>query len=248
MADLAYAPPSHSMSQAKRVADTFVAPSKTFSDIARDSSWWLPCILIVLTSMLFTSVAMKKVGIPRMSDNTIATMPKIQDMIANAKPDDALAIHQRFEKQITGQFYSAPVILIIAGFLVAALFLGTANFAFGGSATYKGMLAVFWYSILPLMFISLLVSLLLAMNVNVESFRVANPIGTNVGYYLPEGTSPALVAFASMIDVFSIWIFCLQAIGVAVVARIKIGKAVGAVAICWMLYCVLKIVPVFLVS
>ena len=248
MADLAYASPSDSRSQVERVVDTFVAPSKTFYDIARDASWWLPCILIVLTSMLFTVVAIKKVGIPRMSDNTIATMPKIQDMIANAKAEEAQAIHQRFEKQITGQFYSAPVILIISGFVIAALFLATANFAFGGHATYKGMLAVFWYSILPLMLISLLVSVLLAMNVNVESFRVANPIGTNVGYYLPEGTSPALVAFASMIDVFSMWIFCLQAIGVAAVARIKIGKAVGAVAIWWVLYCLLKIVPVLMVS
>ena len=212
MADVAFAPPSPSLSQAERVIDAFVAPSKTFSDIARNASWWLPCILIVLTSMLFSVAAIKKVGVPRMSDNLIATMPKIQDMIASAKPADAQAIHQRFEKQITGQFYSAPVVLILSGFVVAGLFLATANFAFGGTATYKGMLAVFWYSILPIMLISLLVSLLLAMNVNVESFRVANPLGTNVGYYLPEGTSPTLVAFASMIDVFSVWILCLQAI------------------------------------
>ena len=248
MADVAFAPPSRSLSQVQRVLDTLIAPSKTFADITRNGSWWLPCLLVVLTSMLFSTEAIRKVGIPRMSDNLIATMPKIQDVLANAKPDEALAIHQRFEKQVTSQFYSAPVIVIISGFAIAGLFLATANFAFGGSATYGGMLAVFWYSILPLIFISVLVSLLLAVNVNVESFRVSNPLGTNVGYYLPEGTSPTLVAAASMVDVFSVWIFCLQAIGVSIVARIRIGKAVASVAIWWCLYCLLKIVPAMMVS
>ncbi len=248
MADLAFSPETRTLSQAERVLDTFVAPSKTFSDILRNASWWLPCVLVVLTSILFAATAMKKVGIARMSDNMIATMPKIQDMIANGKPEEAQAIHQRFEKQVAGQFYSSPVIIIIAGFVVAALFLETANFAFGGQATYKSMLAVFWYSILPMTLLSLLVSGLLAMGVNVESFRVANPIGTNAGYYLPEGTAPALVAAAGMVDVFSIWVFCLQALGIALVAHISLAKAFGAVAIWWVLYSMIKIVPALLTS
>ncbi len=247
MADLAISP-THSLTQAERVADTFVAPSKTFSDILRNASWWLPCVVIVLTTMLFSVTAIKKVGIERMSDNLIATMPRMQDMIANGGPEQAQAIHQRFEKQVSGQFYSSPVIMIVAGFIVAGLFLGLANFAFGGRGTYKQMLAVFWYSILPLAVLSILVSSLLAMGVNVESFRIANPIGTNVGYYMPEGTSPALVAALSLIDVFSIWVFSLQALGVAAVARISFGKAVTAVGILWVLYALVKVVPALLFS
>ena len=33
------------LSQVERVVDTFVAPTKTFKDILRDSSWWLPYLL-----------------------------------------------------------------------------------------------------------------------------------------------------------------------------------------------------------
>ena len=202
----------------------------------------------MLTSALFSVTAIKKVGIERMSDNMIATMPKIQDMLTTSKPEQAAEIHGRFEKQIAGQFYSSPLVLIVSGFAIAGLLLGTANFAFGGSATYKGMLAVFWYSILPLTMFSLLVSALLAAGINIEGFRVANPLGPHVGYYLPSGTAPVLVAAASMLDLFSVWIFCLQAIGVSMVARITLGKAVGAVAIWWVLYALLKIVPAILVS
>ena len=236
------------LSQAERVADTFIAPSKTFRDLHRSTSWWLPCVLVLLMSAVFSAVAVKKVGIARMSDNTIATMPKIQDMLASAKPDEAQAIHQRVEKQIAGSFYSTPLLMLVAGFAVAGLFLFTANFAFGGSATYKGMLALFWYSVLPLMVLSALVSILLAFGVNVESFRVSNPIGTNPGYYLPQGSSSVAVAALSFFDIFSVWVFCLQALGTAILARISLGKAFAAVGIWWVLYCILKIVPALLVS
>ena len=33
------------LSQAERVVDTFIAPSKTFTDILRSSSWWLPWLI-----------------------------------------------------------------------------------------------------------------------------------------------------------------------------------------------------------
>ncbi|MGB7554313.1 MAG: hypothetical protein WBM04_08060 [Candidatus Korobacteraceae bacterium] len=34
------------LSQAERVVDTFVAPSKTFTDIRRNATWWVPWVLI----------------------------------------------------------------------------------------------------------------------------------------------------------------------------------------------------------
>ena len=33
------------LSQVERVVDTFVAPSKTFADILRSTSWWLPFLI-----------------------------------------------------------------------------------------------------------------------------------------------------------------------------------------------------------
>lgn len=237
------------LSAIERVADTFVAPSKTFTDLRRSAGWWLPCILILLTSAIYSFTAIRKVGMDRMTDTVIATMPKLQDMIANAKPDEAALIRSKIEGNLRNQFYTAPVILLIAGFVTAGLFLLTANFAFGGQATYKGMLALFWYSILPLVLMSLLIALLLALGVNTENFRIANPIGTNPGYYLQDGgSSPVLLAALSFIDLFSIWIFCLQAIGTSILARISLGKAVISVAIWWVLYSLLKIVPAMMYS
>ena len=38
------------LSQIERVVDTFVAPKKTFTDILRSTSWWLPFLLLVLVT------------------------------------------------------------------------------------------------------------------------------------------------------------------------------------------------------
>lgn len=248
MPEVALASESKPLSQVERVVDTFVAPSKTYKDIFRSASWWLPCILILLVSVLYAVTVTKKVGIERVTDNWITTMPKIQDTLSSSKPEDAQVIRAKIQKQLSSQFYSGPIAIVICSFLVAGLFLLTANFGFGGSASYKHMLAMFWYSILPLILLSGLVCLLLALNINVESYRITNPVGTNPGYYLPDGTSPVLVAVLSFVDLFSIWVFCLQALGVAIVARISLGKAVASVAIWWVLYSLLKIVPALMFS
>ena len=42
------------LSQMERVIDTFVAPSKTFHDILRSASWWLPWLLGVLVTLGFS--------------------------------------------------------------------------------------------------------------------------------------------------------------------------------------------------
>lgn len=248
MAETAVLAETQPLSEVARAVDAFVAPSKTFADIPRSASWWLPCLIILLCSSLFSYMALHKVGISRISENVLATMPRMQDMISNAKPEDAAQIRAKFDKNIANQFYTTPVITIAAGFAVAGLFLLSANFIFGGRATYKGMLAVYWYAILPLAILSILVVALLAFGINLETFRITNPVGTNPGYYMPEGTSPALVAVLTFFDLFSIWVFCLQALGTSIVARISMGKAFAAVGIWWVLYLVLKIVPVLLFS
>src|ERR1700677_1450095 len=39
------------LSQVERVVDTFIAPTKTFTDILRSTTWWLPFLLAVLVTL-----------------------------------------------------------------------------------------------------------------------------------------------------------------------------------------------------
>ena len=63
------------LSQVERVVDTFVAPSKTFTDILRDTSWWLPFLLAVVVSIGVTYTIDRQVGFGRVVENVILDSP-----------------------------------------------------------------------------------------------------------------------------------------------------------------------------
>jgi uncharacterized phage infection (PIP) family protein YhgE len=52
---------SPSLSQFERVVDTFIETSKTFNDIKRNRSWWLPFVIIAVLCYMFFFVALQHV-------------------------------------------------------------------------------------------------------------------------------------------------------------------------------------------
>jgi hypothetical protein len=215
--------------------DTFVAPSKTCIDLRRSASWWLPAVLIIFFTVIAVYVPLKKVGVEEMRDAMLKSMPKVQDMVDNSPPEQAAKIRKSFEDRFRSNLYTVPITLLVAGFLVGILFMATANFAFGGKSTYWQMVAVFWYSQLPLIISAIIVIILLMAGVGTETFNAMNPIGTNPGFYMTD-SSPVLVAILTAIDAFSIWVFALQVIGISKVAKISTGAAFGTGAIWWVIY------------
>ena len=63
-------------------------------------------------------------------------------------------------------------------------------------------------------------------------WRVSLGVGR---FFDPDATNPALLAFLGRIDVFTIWVTVLLAIGLAVTGKIPRGRAAIAAAIVWVL-------------
>src|SRR3954462_4870077 len=60
------------MSEGARIIDTFVAPSKTFTDLRRNASWWAPWLLISVFSVAFMFVVGQQIGFEQISRIQIA--------------------------------------------------------------------------------------------------------------------------------------------------------------------------------
>jgi len=61
-------------------------------------------------------------------------------------------------------------------------------------------------------------------------------LSLGIGRFLnPDTTSPLLLGFVGRIDVFTIWITVLIAIGLAVTGKISRGRAAMAAAIVWVI-------------
>ena len=233
MADLAMSPQSQTLSQVDRVVDTIVAPSRTFSDIRRTTSWWLPFVLVVVAAYILTAAIQQKVGWSLLVDNQMRSNPKAEERLAQLTPEQ-LAKQHRITQNITmGAFYALPLVDIASFAFMAIILWPTINFAFGGSATYGQVLAVTVFAAIPGAIKAVLAAVLLYAGRSPESFTADDMLGSNIGYYI---VSPgAAKTFLTSVDVFSIWTAVLLSIGLAIVARTKKSSGYIAVFGWWLL-------------
>jgi hypothetical protein len=75
-----------------------------------------------------------------------------------------------------------------------------------------------------------------------DSFNLKNPVGTNIGYYMPLDWPKWLLAFGTSIDVLTIWVLILLTIGCATVAGMKRSTAAAAVWGWWIVITLVKVV------
>jgi len=234
MPDTAAATDTQPLSEVARVVDTFVAPSKTFADIRRSASWWLPFLLIVIVSFFFTSAVGKQVGFEAIARQQIEKNHFAADQI-NSLPKDQQAVqYQKAAQRTKVVSYFTPVIILLFAAIISLLWWASLNFGLGARAKFSQIFAVGMYAGLPKILIYLLSAVLLYAGVGLDNFDMQNPIGTNIGYYLPS-TSPALRVAGSFFDVFGLWSLVLAILGTAIVTRKKPSQTAIVVVGWWIL-------------
>jgi hypothetical protein len=228
----------------QRVIDTFVAPTKAFAAVCSKPMWWVPFLLMCLVSLVFAYVVLHKVGVETLVDGMIHQSSMLEDRIANATPAQAAQMRAAMAIPIK-LMYAAPFGLMITGVIGSGILLLTANFGFGGKASFEQMLGVWFYGMLPQMLIAILTIVTLYAGANSDSFNLKDPVGTNIGYYLMGGSSPHwLIVLLSSVDVLAIWSAVLMTLGVSMVAGIKRGSAAIMVFGWWALYVLLQVAVV----
>jgi hypothetical protein len=214
------------LSQAERVVDTFVAPSKTFTDIRRNTSWWLPFVLYLIVAAFFAFAVDKKIGFDAVAEQAVQQSQMAQDRMANLPADArAKAIHQ----QAVGTKYASyagGIFFLIFALIGALLNWATINFGFGAKTTFGQNFALQMYASLPLMLKSLLGVAVVFAGVGTDNFNMQNPVGTNLGYYLGDAAH-WIKAAGTFFDLFGFWAMALSIIGLAIIS----GKSKGQAAI-----------------
>ena len=223
------------LSDGARLVDTFVAPSKTFTDIRRSSRWWLPFLISVLISYAFVFAIEKKVGWDQVADNVIKQTPKQQERFAEMEPTQASQARHTMAASYRYTFYASPLLTLLFAVICGAVLQATINFGFAGEASFGRMIAVWMYGTLPLALKGALGAAALYAGMDAESFNMQNAAGTNVGFYLPPDTNKALLTLASSCDIMTIWTVVLLVIGCAIVGRISRTSAAIAVVGWWVI-------------
>ncbi len=229
--------PSNSvgLSQIERVLDTYVAPIKTFLDIRRSASWWLPFLLGVIVSLIFSFAIQREIGFAKVAENNVQNNAQLQEKTNSMSPAQVQQMYANMAKVMQGISYSFPILTLIFALIASGILMASFNFGLGADVPFSQYLAVWFYAGLPLLFKWILACITIFAGLGADQFNIQNPVGTNIGFYLSQDVPKWLSTMLTSADIFTIWTVILLVIGCATVAKVKCSSAIAVVCGWWAL-------------
>ncbi len=223
------------LGQIERVVDAYVAPTKTFVDIRRSASWWLPFVLGIIVSLFFVYSIDRQIGFEQVAQANInrnAQAQQAMSSLPDAQREQRLHIIAVSTRIVS---YAYPAVALIFALIGAALLMVSFNFGLGARASFAQYLAVWFYAGLPFLIKYLLAAIAIFAGASAEQFDMRNPVGTNIGWYMSSDAPLWVRTMFSSVDVFTIWVVILLIIGCAAVARVKRSSAAFIIVGWWLL-------------
>lgn len=209
--------------------DIFYAPSAVFAR-RETGSVWIP--MLVVTVLIGTFFALNAGMLEPMMDAEFRRSMEAAGQSGRPQPTaEQLEQMRGFGATMAKimAFVSIPIVIFLVG---ASLWL--AGKLVSARQTFHAALVVAAYSYMPKVLESLLASVQ-GLLVDAGTLDGRYRLTFGVGRFLdPDTTSPALLALLGRVDVFTIWVTVLLAIGLAVTGRIPKSQAAIAAAIVWL--------------
>lgn len=207
--------------------DIFYAPSSVFAR-REHGSFWIPMLVVTLLLGILVFV------------NSGVNDPMMEAEMARgmARADDPRVTEEAMA-QMRGVTATIGKITAVISTPFVILFVALATWVaaklIGAKQTWHAALVVAAYSYVPRVLEAVLTGVL-GLFVDPAHLDGAYRMRLGFGWFLdPDTTSPLMIALLGRIDVFTIWITVLLAIGVAVTGRVDRGRAILAGVIIWVL-------------
>lgn len=243
-ADVSTTPPSAPPPAAAKASvwedflDIFYAPSAVFAR-REQGSVWIP--MLVVTVLIGTFFVLNSGMLEAMMDAEFR-----RSMAAAAQGGGPQPTAEQLE-QMRGFGATMAKVMAFVSVPIVILFVGTTLWFAGklvsARQTFHAALVVAAYSYMPKVLETLLVSvqgLVLDASTLDGRFRLTFGIGR---FLDPDTTSPVLLALLGRVDVFTLWVTVLLAIGLAVTGRIPKAQAAIAAAVVWLVGALPTVLP-----
>src|SRR5215472_1717847 len=227
------APP---LSEGARILNTFIAPSKTFTDLRRSAAWWAPWILISIVSLIFVYSVQKQITFEQITRNNISHSSRADQF--DKLPADQQARQVQFSNKILAVLmYGSPLMILFVSLISSVVLWATFKVGMAAETTFGQAYAIGIYAGLPGIVGAILGIISFFAGVNPEGFDINNPVGTNLAYYLDfETTSKFVRGLASSVDIINIWTIILIGIGYACTSKVKRSTAITVVAVWYLVW------------
>jgi hypothetical protein len=227
------------MREWSRLLGVFFEPGKTFADIAERPRWLVPLLIGILSAVLLIYLFNGHVGwestLQRAMDNNrfVQQLTPEQRQIAL---DRQLRLVPVFS--YLGAILGFPITLLLAAGLATVIIRGL----LGTPIRFAQAFAAMAYAFLPrVIYAGLSISVMFLKNP--DEFDLQNPFASNPGAFMdPQKSSRFLYTLASQLDVFSIWVMLLMAVGLKAAGdkRLSFAGALFAVVLPWAVYVLVR--------
>jgi Yip1 domain len=206
--------------------DIFYAPSSVFARRA-ESGFLLPMVVVtILTGVLY--IMNSGVWSEVMNAEMTRSLARQPQQLTAEQLDKVRAFSGTMAK--VGSFVFVPIGIFLTGFM-----LWVCGKFVEAKQTLRQATMVAAFSFMPRIIEALVVAVQ-GLVLDPSTFNGRWRVSLGVGrFFDPDATSPALLALVGRLDVFTIWVTVLLAIGLAVTGRISRGRAAIAGAIVWVL-------------
>jgi hypothetical protein len=222
-----------------RVVGVIFSPKPTFQSIVRRPGWLLPTVLLCLSSLAYIIAFGSRPGAwAQYMQRQFDRSSRVQQL-SDQQRQQALAMQLKITPIIT------PVIVVVVTFaslmVVALILWGLFSAGAGLKLGFKQSLGIVSHAWMPYFFSGLLATVVTLLK-DPADVDLEHPLASNVGAFLPSGTSKFLLTFCQSLDIFTIWVLCLVAVGFAAIApkKLKFGGALTTIVVAWLVYVLIR--------
>jgi len=237
MSDAVMPPKPEKSSLFEDFIDIFHAPSNVYARRA-ESSFWGPLLVVTLVTAVFAfvnrdiasaifdaeytrGVAAAQAKNPQLTADQLATMKGVQEKIAGFM-----------------MYVGTPIFI----FVVSVLAWLSAKLA-GARVTYGQAVLIMSFAWTPRL-VQALVNTVQKLVFDTTNITGMNSFGFSPARFMdPDSSSKVLLALASRLDVFTIWVTILAGIGIATIGKVPRSKGYVAAAILFILGSLFLVIP-----
>jgi len=216
--------------------DIFYAPSSVFVRRS-DGKFGMALLLLVIVAgvlVFVTKNAMQPVMDAEFARQSAAAMRKNPNLTA-----EQLATGRNFFEMVGPLFYAVILTISVFGTGVVLWAVGK---LFDAKESVAAAIMVATYAEVPRI-VQILTNAAQGLIMSPEKLTSLNSVGFSLARFMnPDTASPVMIALASRVDLFTIWVTVLLAIGLHVVGKIPKQQAAIVAAITWVVGALL---PVF---
>jgi Yip1 domain len=229
-----------------RIIGVLFSPKLTFEDIARKPTWVLPVIVMTVLSIVAVIALNQRMNWREYISQKLEKDPRAAQLSAERK-EQQVDISAKVTVYIV---YAAGALgPIVIAVVLGAIMMGAYNLLGGAGARFSQSLAIVGHANLVGL-VSTPIFLLILFLRPAGTIDPDNPMATNLAAFLPEESAKWLFTLCKSLDIFTLWMLILIAIGFAAVnpRKLKGAKSFGIVFGVWGAFVLVRTMWAFIFS